>query len=164
MDKEITIKINYTFSDYVLPAKQKILKSWGTWIVILMAIGMLVFNIIHIFNGSIYDKEIPLTNIVFPLVVFLIFPLSFYFGLRKSFNKNFLLKEETTVLYNKKGMLSSSKSVQSFIEWDKIKSIKEHKKYFVLKNISGLDSYLNKSFFTNNQLKNFKLLIDSLNL
>ncbi|MFK8060843.1 MAG: YcxB family protein [Polaribacter sp.] len=163
MEKEITITVKYTFKEFILPVKQKIFKSWGTWIVILMASGMVVFNIIYIFDKSILEKEIPIINIIFPAIVFLIFPLAFYFILKKSFNKNYLLREETTATYNKKGMASRSKSVQTFTEWDKIKKIKEHKKYFVLSNISGLDSYLNKSFFTDEELNDFKLLIKDLN-
>ncbi|AOW18453.1 hypothetical protein LPB03_13750 [Polaribacter vadi] len=163
MEKEIKIKVNYSFKDFILPVKQKIFKSWGTWLVLLMASGMLIFNILYVFNKSIYESGIPTTNIIFPLIVFLIFPFGFYIGLKKSFDKNYLLKEETIIVYNNKGISSSSKSVQFFTEWNKIKSIKEYKKYFVLKNISGLDSYINKSFFTIEELNEFKLLIKSLN-
>jgi hypothetical protein len=101
---------------------------------------------------EIYENRIPIFNMILPITVFIIFPLSFYFKLKSSFKKNFLLQEETTIIYNKLGIKTNSKSVQSFIEWDKIKSIKEYKKYFVLRNISGLDSFLNKSFYNEKSL------------
>jgi hypothetical protein len=152
MEKDIIIKVNYTFEDFVLPIKQKILKSWRTWLVILIASIILIFNLLHIFKMEIYENRIPIFNMILPITVFIIFPLSFYFKLKSSFKKNFLLQEETTIIYNKLGIKTNSKSVQSFIEWDKIKSIKEYIKYFVLRNISGLDSFLNKSFFNEKSL------------
>lgn len=163
MEKEIVIHPKYTFKEFVLPIKQKLLGSFGFYLVVIIALGMLVFDIVFLFDNSIFENQkIPFLNIVLPIMVFIVFPLFFYFALRKSFRNNYLLKEETTVTYNLDGINTQGESYLSFVTWDKIKSIKEHRKYFNFKNIDGQDSVLPKTFFSDEKLEKFKLLIKEL--
>ena len=164
MEKEIVIHPKYTFKDYILPIKQKLMSSWGFYFVIVITIGMIVFDIIFLFDKTISkNNQIPLFNIIFPILVLFVFPLFFYLGLKRGFKNNYLLKEKTTVVYNMDGIDTKGESYHSFVTWDKIKSIKDHKKYFILKNINGQDSVLPKTFFSDEKLKKFKLLIKELN-
>ncbi|CAM1357309.1 YcxB family protein [Tenacibaculum halocynthiae] len=163
MEKEIIIKPIYRFKDFTSPLINKIFKSWGIWFVFFLAFLMLIFNIIFFFDNSIYTNEsIPTINIIIPLLVFIIFPFSFYFGLKKNYNNNKILKEKTTVIYTKDGIKTIGESYNNFIQWSQINYIKEHKTFFLFKNTNGQESYLNKNFFSQKKLNDFKTLIKNL--
>ena len=159
MSENIIIKPVYSFKDYILPVKHILLKSWGVRIVIFIAFIMLFLDIYYFFDNSIFAKDIPTLNIALPLVVFLLTPVTLYFGLNRSFEKNYLIKEDTTVTYNKKGINTKGETYEVFTEWSKIKTIKTYNKYFYFINVNGLKSTLHKDFFNETELNDFIALI-----
>lgn len=167
MDKEIIIKPKYTFKEYL---KFVFINRFNTFtfkIVIIIAFIMLIFDFLYWLNlidKSIFQDGLPSFNIIFPLLVFLILPILIFSSTKKSFNNNFRLKEDFSIIFNSEYFQEKGETFDVKTPWKNLKLVSENKNNFLIKHSKQLTSFYPKRFFTNQQIIEFRKLIRSIDI
>ncbi|MDX6188860.1 YcxB family protein [Flavobacterium sp. Fl-318] len=165
MEYEIIIKPNYTLKESLNFTFRNLFAKWNVKIVLLIATLILLIDLIHLFQISeiiIFPNGIPLFNILFPFIIFLIVPISIYLLLKKTIRNE--LNQQTHYIFNvdcfriKKDLSDVKKP------WNLYESILETKDYFLIKQNKYQTDFFPKRFFSEQQVIDFRELIKTLDI
>lgn len=167
MDKEIIIKPKYTLKEYLRFVFTNKFNSFVFKFIIAIAFLMLIFDFLFWFNlieRSVFKNGLPTMNIVFPFLIFLGYPTIIYFTTKKSFNNNFRLKEDFSIIFNSEYFQEKGETFDVKTPWKNLKLVSEDKNNFLIKHSKPLTSFYPKRFFTNQQIIEFRELIRSVDI
>jgi hypothetical protein len=168
MTEQIILSPKFTLQDSLKFFYTFLFKSWGAKFAIAI-IGLVgVSDLLYFFN--ILDKElyypngISTLNIILPIVTFFVLPITFYYSLKKQFENNYRLKENIKIIIDSNSMNVKGESFNTETPWDKVEAIIEKKSMFLIKQGKIKYGYLMKSYFNQEQLKDFKDIIQAINI
>jgi hypothetical protein len=165
MDSEIIIKPNYTLKEYLNFTFKNLFTKWSVKLIVTIALLILVVDVIYLFQTSnliSFSNGIPIFNIIFPILVFIIFPSSIYLMLKKAVQKQ---KDEKTLFIFNSDYFRIKKELSDVKNpWNLYKSIIETENYFLVKQKKHQTDFFPKRFFSEQQLIDFKELIQKLDL
>lgn len=145
MIEDKIIKPKYELNDF--------LKLFGFKIIMFIAIMMVVFNIIYLLNiYNFFENGLPIFNIVFPIDVLIIFPITMYYFTKIGFNKNFRLKENITITINLISLREKGDTFDVLTPLSEIEKNEEKKDFFLIKYNKYKKGFLSKKFFSQQQL------------
>ncbi len=165
MNNEIVIKPNYTLKEYLNFTYKNLFSKWGIKLVFVIALFMLVFDLVYLFQTSnlvSFSNGIPIFNIILPILVFIIFPSSIYLMLKKAVQKQ--KEEEIHFIFNSNYFRIKKELSDVKKPWTSYKSIVETENYFLVKQNNHQTDFFPKRFFSEQQLVDFKELIQKLDL
>lgn len=165
MEKEIILKPKYELKDFLRFSFSNISSSWGFKFVILLAFFMLITDVLNLFKiDNLFLDSLSIFNIIFPLLVFVLFPLILYLITKYSFNKNFRLKEDVSIIMNSSFMIEKGETFEVKTPWNKIESVYEKKHLFLINHNKHQKGFLSKKHFSKQELIDFKNLLNSISI
>jgi hypothetical protein len=167
MEKEVIIKPNYTTKECFEFTFKNLIAKWSVKFIISYALLLVIVDLGHLFQISdviIFPNGIPIFNIVFPILVFIVFPIFIYLLAKKALHNDHKLGDQTLFIFNKdyfriKKELSDVKKPWNFYE-----SIVETEDNFLLKQNKNKMDFFPKRFFSEQQIIDFRELMKALDI
>ena len=166
MEKEIIIEPNYTAKEYLEFTYKNLFAKWSVKLIILYALVLLIVDLVYLFQTSdfiVFSNGIPIFNIIFPIIVFIAFPLFIYLLLKKALHNDVKLGK-TVFIFNKDYFRTKKELSDVKKPWNLYTSIVETKDNFLLKQNKNQTDFLPKRFFSDQQIIDFRELIQTLDI
>lgn len=167
MEKEIIIEPKYTTKDYLEFTYKNLFAKWGVKLIILYALVLLIVDLVYLFQVSnfiVFSNGIPIFNIIFPIVVFVAFPLFIYLVLKKALHNDAKLGKQTIFIFNKDYFRTQKELSDVKKPWNLYESIVETESDFLLKQKKNQTDFFPKRFFSEQQIIDFRELIQTLDI
>jgi len=167
MENEIIIKPNYTIKEYLEFTFKNLFAKWSMKLIILYALVLLIFDLVYLFQVSdfiIFSNGIPTFNLIFPILVFIAFPLFIYLVLKKALHNDAKLGEQTIFIFNKDYFRTKKELSDVKKPWNLYESIVETESNFLFKQNKNRTDFFPKRFFSEQQIIDFRELIQTLDI
>lgn len=167
MEKEIIIQPNYTTKEYLEFTYKNLFAKWSVKLIIVYALVLLILDLVYLFQANdfiIFSNGIPIFNIIFPVLVFIAFPLFIYLLLKKALHNDAKFGEQTIFIFNKDYFRTKKELSDVKKPWNLYKSIVETEDNFLLKHNKNRTDFLPKRFFSDQQIIDFRELIQTLDI